>query len=83
MAFPSVGGGRRGAVIYLLLSKETSGVSLPQRQTVLILELSSMKGGLGPGGLLMKSLGSSAVEINSYAHWLLGPSCKLTASLLG
>lgn len=42
-----------------------------------------MKGGLGPVGLLMKSLGSSAVEINSCAHWPLVPSCKLTASLLG
>lgn len=55
---------------YLLQPKETSGVSLPRRQTVLILELSSMKGGLGPlVGLLMKSLGSRAVEINSRAHW--------------
>lgn len=42
-----------------------------------------MKGGLGPVGLLMKSVGSSAVEINSCAHWSSVPSRKLTASLLG
>lgn len=65
------------------LRKHLASPRPPQRQKVLILELSSMKGGLGPVGLLMKSVGSSAVEINSCAHWSSIPSCKLTASLLG
>lgn len=70
-------------VIHVLQSRETSGVSLPQRQAALILGPSSMKGCFGPVALLMKGLGASTVEINSCAYWLFVPSYKRTVSLLG